>query len=132
LNSKQANNSEAVSDQMPLILKQICHFQGFMEIAVWHFAWKIADKTTNHITFIEIHELAVENKRVLLFQIPAAPNGIPVAWSGHYYGRDNESLVSLNLEEKENNPNSDIVARQTGIGTFPKPGACQNQLDFKR
>jgi ATP-dependent DNA helicase RecG len=36
-----------------------------------------------------------------LFQIPAAPKGIPVAWEGHYYGRDGESLAPLNLEELE-------------------------------
>ncbi len=61
----------------------------------------IADKTTNRITFVEIHELEFDKKRVLLFQIPPAPKGIPIAWSGHYYGRDNESLVALNLEELE-------------------------------
>jgi ATP-dependent DNA helicase RecG len=36
-----------------------------------------------------------------LFEIPAAPKGIPIAFDGHYYGRDGESLGSLNLEEIE-------------------------------
>lgn len=36
-----------------------------------------------------------------MFQIPAAPKGIPIAFNGHYYGRDNESLVALNLEKLE-------------------------------
>ena len=36
-----------------------------------------------------------------MFQIPAAPRGIPVAFEGHYYGRDGESLVPLNIEEIE-------------------------------
>ena len=36
-----------------------------------------------------------------MFQIPAAPQGIPVAWEGHYYGRDGEQLVPLNLSELE-------------------------------
>lgn len=61
----------------------------------------IAEKTTNRITFIDIHELSYTNKRVVLFQIPAAPRGIPIAFEGHYYGRDHESLVPLNLEEIE-------------------------------
>jgi len=61
----------------------------------------IADKTTNRITFINIHEVAHADGRVVMFQIPAAPKGIPVAFDGHYYGRDNESLVPLNLEEIE-------------------------------
>jgi ATP-dependent DNA helicase RecG len=34
-----------------------------------------------------------------MFQIPAAPKGIPIAWEGHYYGRDNEELNPLNIEE---------------------------------
>jgi ATP-dependent DNA helicase RecG len=39
--------------------------------------------------------------RVILFQIPAAPQGIPVAFEGFYYGRANESLVALNIEKIE-------------------------------
>ena len=39
--------------------------------------------------------------RVILFEIPAALQGIPVAWGGHYYGRDGESLGALNIEEIE-------------------------------
>ena len=62
---------------------------------------EIADKTANHITFIEIHELLLPEGRVLLFQIPPAPIGLPVSFDGHFYGRDGESLVPLNLEELE-------------------------------
>jgi len=62
---------------------------------------EIADKTTNRISFVEIHELKLPEGRVLMFQIPAAPRGIPIAWEGHYYGRDGESLSPLNLEEIE-------------------------------
>lgn len=60
---------------------------------------EIADKTTNRITFIEIYELSLPEGRVVMFQIPAAPRGIPVAWEGHYYGRDGEDLSPLNIEE---------------------------------
>lgn len=62
---------------------------------------KIADQTTNRITFDEIYEVTYTGKRVIMFQVPAAPQGIPVAYQGHYYGRDNESLVALNLHEIE-------------------------------
>lgn len=61
----------------------------------------IADQTTNRITFEEIYELKCDGKRVVMFQIPAAPRGIPIAYQGHYYGRDNESLGALNLYEIE-------------------------------
>jgi ATP-dependent DNA helicase RecG len=36
-----------------------------------------------------------------MFQIPAAPKGLPVAYEGHYYGRDGEQLSPLNLEKIE-------------------------------
>jgi ATP-dependent DNA helicase RecG len=62
---------------------------------------EIGNKTTNRITYIEIHELNLPEGRVVMFQIPAAPQGLPVAWEGHYYGRDGEQLVPLNLAELE-------------------------------
>lgn len=62
---------------------------------------EIANKTTNRITFIEIHEVIKEELRVLMFQIPAAPSGIPVSFDGHYYSRDGEELVPFNLEKIE-------------------------------
>lgn len=62
---------------------------------------EVANKTTNRITFIEIFELNLPEGRVVMFQIPPAPRGIPVAWEGHYYGRDDESLGAMNIEEFE-------------------------------
>jgi len=50
---------------------------------------------------IEIHELNTPDGREVMFQIPAAPQGIPVAFDGFYYGRANESLVALNIEKIE-------------------------------
>ncbi|MBU0485082.1 MAG: putative DNA binding domain-containing protein [Proteobacteria bacterium] len=62
---------------------------------------EIADKTNNRISFKDIHEVETDRGRVVLFQIPAAPPGIPVSWEGVWYGRDGESLVKLNIEEIE-------------------------------
>jgi len=62
---------------------------------------EIANKTTNRITFIEIYELNLPEVRVVMFQIPAAPRGIPIAWEGYYHGRDGEELSPLNIEEIE-------------------------------
>ncbi len=66
-----------------------------------HLKSEIAQKTTNGITFIEIYELLLPEGRVLMFQIPPAPRGIPIAFAGHYYGRNGEELSALNLEEIE-------------------------------
>ena len=62
---------------------------------------EIATKTTSRITFVEIHEVQHSGQRVVMMQIPAAPRGTPIAFDGHYYGRDGESLGPLNPEEYE-------------------------------
>jgi ATP-dependent DNA helicase RecG len=71
---------------------------------------EIGDKTTQNISFIEIYELPKPEGRVVMFQIPAAPQGIPVAFEGFYYGRANESLVALNIEKIERIRNQVIGA----------------------
>ncbi|RAV28080.1 RNA-binding domain-containing protein [Sinomicrobium soli] len=62
---------------------------------------EIANKTTNRISFINIHEVSSSKGRVIMFQIPAAPKGIPTAFYGHYYARDGEELAPLNIEKIE-------------------------------
>ena len=55
---------------------------------------QIYDNTTDNIGFIEIYELSKNNKRVIMFQVPAA-SGTPINWKGFPYGRNGESLVPL-------------------------------------
>lgn len=59
--------------------------------------------TTDGISFIEIYEaypeINGEKKRVVLFQIPAAPTGILVGWYNHFYGRNGESISALSIDE---------------------------------
>jgi len=74
---------------------------------------EIADKTSNRISFIEVHELFLPEGRVLMFQIPPAPAGMPVAFEGHYYGRDGESLVPLNTTEYERIRSQRIISDWT-------------------
>ncbi len=62
---------------------------------------EIAQHTTNKITFDEIFELEKDNKRVVMFRILPSPKNIPIAFKGHYYGRDNEALGALNISEIE-------------------------------
>lgn len=61
----------------------------------------IAQQISNNFTFIEIHELFLDGKRMIMFQIPAAPRGVTVSWKGHFYGRNGESLSCLNITEIE-------------------------------
>lgn len=62
---------------------------------------EISRELTGGITFQAIHELNLSAGRVLIFQIPAAPSGIPIAFQGHWYGRNGESLVALSIEKVE-------------------------------
>ena len=55
---------------------------------------QITDNTTDGIGFIEIYSFLKEQKRVLMFQIPAA-SGVPICWKGFPYGRSGESLTYL-------------------------------------
>lgn len=68
---------------------------------------QIAQSTEPSITFREIHELKHENSRVIIFEIPPAPRGIPIAWKGHYYARAGESITPLGLDK------SDKIRQQT-------------------
>ena len=61
----------------------------------------LGQHTTDRNTFRDIFELKVEGKRVLMFQIPAAPRGIPISWKGHFYARRGESLVALDMSKYE-------------------------------
>lgn len=60
---------------------------------------QIAENTEPSITFRNIHELDHPQGRIVLFEIPAAPRGLPIAWKGHYYARAGESLTHLGLDK---------------------------------
>lgn len=53
------------------------------------------------LSFEAIDEVSHSGQRVLLFRIPAAPRGVPVAWNDHFYGRNGEALGGLSLVEIE-------------------------------
>ena len=58
---------------------------------------QIAQDSEPSTSFQEIHELQTPQGRVVLFQIPPAPRGIPIAWKTHYYARNGESLAGLSI-----------------------------------
>lgn len=71
------------------------------EKSLQRFKYEFSQHTTDRNTFRDIFELVVEGKRVLMFQVPAAPRGIPVSWKGHFYARRGESLVALDMSKYE-------------------------------
>jgi len=87
---------------------------------------QIAQGTEPGITFRGIHVLQAETGRVILFEIPAAPRGIPIAWKGHYYARAGESLTPLGLGKL------DEIRQQTLQQDWSAqivPGASLDDLD---
>lgn len=56
---------------------------------------EITKGTNDGITFLNIYELNVDGKRVIMFKIPAAI-GIPTTWRGFAYDRNDEDLIPLN------------------------------------
>lgn len=60
---------------------------------------QIAQSAEPSITFRDIHVLQHAGGRVVLFEIPPAPRGIPIAWKGHYYARAGESRAPLGLDK---------------------------------
>ena len=90
--------------------------------------YDLSQHTTDRNTFRDIYELEVEGKRVLMFQIPAAPHGIPMAWQGHFYARRGESLAALDMNKYEE------IRRQTVNEDWSKliaDGATIADLDEK-
>lgn len=68
---------------------------------------------TGSITFRNIHELLHRDGRVILFEVPAAPRGMPITWSGHAYGRAGESLVALPQDKLDEIRNQTIATDWT-------------------
>jgi ATP-dependent DNA helicase RecG len=62
---------------------------------------QIAQGTDPATSFREIHELSSPSGRVVLFEIPAAPRGLPIAWQTHFYARAGESLTGLSMAKQD-------------------------------
>ena len=99
---------------------------------------EIANKTTNGISFIEIHEVAHPDGRIIMFQIPPAPRGIPVAYEGHYYARNGEELAALSTEKFERirsqSPAEDwsaVVISKASIDDLDPQAISQARLNYK-
>jgi ATP-dependent DNA helicase RecG len=87
---------------------------------------QIAQGTEPRITFRDIHVLNDECGRVVLFEIPAAPRGIPIAWNGYHCARAGESLIALGLDKQ------DEIRQQTFVQDWTAqvvPDASMSDLD---
>ena len=87
---------------------------------------QMAQGTEPSITFRAIHELHHGGGRVLLFEIPAAPRGMPIAWQGHFYARAGESLMPLGLDKQDEIRNQTLAQDWTAQLV---PSATLDDLD---
>ncbi|WP_152268037.1 RNA-binding domain-containing protein [Agriterribacter humi] len=60
---------------------------------------ELAQHTSPRLSFDKTERVEKDGKTVILCKIPAAPQGHPVSWKGHYYGRNGESLGALSDRE---------------------------------
>jgi len=87
---------------------------------------QISDVVEPSTSFKDIHVLDVPGGRVVLFEIPAAPRGMPIAWQGHFYARNHDSLVPLSLVKQ------DLIRQQGGAQDWSAaicPDADLSDLD---
>ena len=63
--------------------------------------YQIAQSTMPSVCFNEIYNLMCPEGLVILFKIPAAPQGIPIGWKGHFYARAGENLIPMGWDKLE-------------------------------
>ena len=85
----------------------------------------MAGRTSQRLTFREIHELAYDGKRVISFQIPAAVPGIPTAYNDACWAREGEHCVPLPTSKYEEIRRM----RRPDWSATPVEGATMNDLD---
>ncbi|MDP2303830.1 MAG: putative DNA binding domain-containing protein [Ignavibacteria bacterium] len=62
---------------------------------------ELAQHSSPRLSFELVTRIEKDGKQVILCKIPSAPQGQPVSWKGHYYGRDGESLGALHDTERD-------------------------------
>lgn len=63
---------------------------------------QIAEGTGIGMCFADIHILPRgAGSNIIFFEIPAAPQGMPVPWQRHYYARAGENVIGLGIEKIE-------------------------------
>lgn len=87
---------------------------------------QMAQGTAPSVSFRDIHVVSHAQGRVLMFEVPPAPMGMPISWQGHYYARAGESLVPLGLDKL------DAIRAQTALTDWSAQvvaGASLDDLD---
>ena len=57
---------------------------------------EMADHTSPSLSFSDVQRIHTPKGAVIMLVIPPAPQGIPISWKGHRYGRNGESIGGIN------------------------------------
>ncbi|PYI65948.1 transcriptional regulator [Arthrobacter livingstonensis] len=87
---------------------------------------QINQNTDPRVSFRQIHVLSHVAGRVVLFEIPPAPRGFPIAWKGDYRARAGESLTPLGLAKQDEIRNQTMATDWTAEIIS---GATRDHLD---
>ncbi|MDR2373823.1 MAG: putative DNA binding domain-containing protein [Bifidobacteriaceae bacterium] len=98
---------------------------------------QIAQDTEPSVTFRAIHEVSHADRRVVMMEVPPAPDGIPISWKGHYYARAGESLVPLGLDKQDqirrqglNRDWSAVLVRDATVEDFDSDALAEARRAF--
>ncbi|WP_027126302.1 RNA-binding domain-containing protein [Gelidibacter mesophilus] len=102
------------------------------------FKTEIVQHTSPRSSFINVHKVEKDGKTILMLEIPPAPQGQPLSWKGHCYGRDGESLGALLSDEydriKAQNISKDWSAEtieSASISDLSEEAIAQARIQYK-
>lgn len=104
---------------------------------------EVAVLTNNNSTFSNIFafmypDKSGKEKRVIMFEIPAAPQGMPVSFKEHFYGRNGESITGLSIQKLESirnqRPNdwSGQIVQGATIKDLDEEAVYSARFEFKK
>lgn len=88
--------------------------------------YHVQQSTSTGLTIREIYELDLPEGRVVMLEIPAAPQGIPIAWKGDYRARAGQSLVPMSMDKLDEIRGNTISSDWTAVAV---PEASVAHLD---
>ena len=60
---------------------------------------QVYDGTRPSIALRGIRAIDHPSGRLVVFEIPPAPQGMPISWKGHFYSRAGENLTPLSMDK---------------------------------
>lgn len=102
------------------------------------YKMEIVNHTSPRTNFISTNRVQKNGLEIILLEIPPAPQGQPLSWKGHCYGRDGESLGALNEDERDRIKNqvkaidwSAEIIESASISDLSEEAIAQAKIQYK-